>query len=340
MAQRTSKPVPRDPATTPAKDSSGAGWNPLEWCKSILDFVTKNLPQIPKKQRTFVLLAALGCVLAFAGSIMLFRRGQDIFGGGLLLATLALFACAMLCARQPSVISAQPESLARTRKSPTPDWSRVTVKVRIGETLPSKLAEQVRTVRSLAQGTYSELLGKRTSPPSQTDPDDVRVNVFLPDTGHVRDGEVCALFIPPDLHDGMKNKDERGIKFRPNEGVTGRVFTRQEPIGTRRTSATEEWQWIYLEGSARMGDGEFQLTQSQMQQIDKDLRWIVSFPLMGDVTGKQNTVGVLNVDGLSEVLTPAEMQVIYSTLKPEVGRFAECLAGLDKCRITIAVEDV
>lgn len=340
MAKKMSSPVQRDSDTPSPKDGFWARLNPVEWFRVVLDFVSKNLPQIPERQRTPVLLAALGAVIALAGSIMLFRRGQDLFGVTLLLATLLLFAYAMRHAQQPSRISAPQEPSGPARKSPTGAWSRVTVKVPIQPEMLKELAGQVRTVRDLAKTKYSALLGDRKPPPSQTDPESVRANVFLPDTRNVLYGEVCALFIPKWLHHGMKNDAERGLRFRPDEGVTGRVFTREQPIGTRRTSATEEWEWIHLEGSAEIGDDEFQLTQVQMRLIDKNLRWIVSFPLMVDVTGKRHAVGVLNVDGLSEVLTSQEMQTIYHTLKPTVEDFAKRLAGLPKCRITITVEDI
>jgi len=340
MAARTSKPVRRDPDAAPPKDSFWAQLNPLGSLQEAGGVVRDSLRKAPPEQVAFIVISFLAVVVAIVVCVALIRKGEYVLGGILAGVVVVLLGFGMWCISRMRQVSGQQTPPGPAIKSPTDKWSRVTVKVPIEEEELKKLADQVRMLRDSAKREYSDVLKGRT-PPSQADPDSVRVNVFLPDTRDVRHGEVCALFIPQGLHHGMKNDDEREIQFRPNQGVTGQVFTRQQPIGTRRTSATGGWVWIDLEGRAGTGDGKFQLTQVQTRLIDKNLRWIVSFPLKVDVADKQqHTVGVLNVDGLSEVLSPEEMKTIYDNLKLRVEGFGKCLAGLDKCRITIAVEDV
>lgn len=345
MAARTSKPVQPASATRSPKGGSLAWLNPAKWLEVIAGVVTGSLPSAPKEHVAFIVISFLGVAVAILGSTVLIWKGVYFFGGTLCVIGLVFLAFGMWCVRQcvrpKGPISTLGNHPDLTRKSPTGGWSRVTVKVPEESKKQNELEEQVRTVRALAKKGYSDVLEGRRSPPSQKDPDSVRVNVFLPDTQKVLPDEVCTLFIPDWLHDGMMNDEEKGIRFRWDEGVTGQVFARERPIGTRRTSATGEWEWIPLEGMGGRADHKFQLTQVQMCQIDEKLRWIVSFPLKVDVTDKQqHTAGVLNVDGLSEVLSPEEMQTIYNKLKPAVEHFAKDLAGLDKCRITITVEDI
>ncbi len=340
MAKRESN---RNQNGSEGNSSKGGFWanlNPLRSLQEAGRVVRDGIGNAPREQVGFIVISFLALVIAIVVSLALIREEEYVLGGVLASIALAPLLFGMWCISRMSKVPSEPKLSRQAKEGSTENWLRVTVKARIGQIMPQELALQVRAIRDRAQTRYSALLRKRKSPPSQMDPDRVRVNVFLPDTGDVGEGEVCALFIPPDLHTGMRNEDERGMTFRPNQGVTGRVFTRQEPIGTRRTSATEEWEWIYLEGNPGLGDRKFQLTQSQMRQIDENLRWIVSFPLTVTIAGKQETVGVLNIDGLSEVLTPEEMQTIYSTQKPEVARFSERLAELEKCKITITVEDV
>lgn len=148
------------------------------------------------------------------------------------------------------------------------------------------------------------------------------------------------LLIPERLHYGMKNEAEKDIKFRPGEGLTGYVFATEKAFGALRDSADSNWQQIYLEGSGGIGDEGYSLTMKQKDLIDLELRWIVSFPLKVTLDNVAQTFGILNVDGLTEPLTPDEMQAIYFTLKDPVEQFAHEFSELDKCRITITVEDI
>ena len=89
-----------------------------------------------------------------------------------------------------------------------------------------------------------------------------------------------------------------------------------------------------------MWGDKFLLTPSQIELINEQLRWVISFPLAVTFEGEKHTVGVLNVDGLEEFLSEGEMGIIYENLKTGVDTFAEKLGHLDKRRIVIMVEDV
>lgn len=340
MAKRESN---RNQNGSEGNSSKGGFWanlNPFRSLQEAGRVVMDSIGKAPQEHVGFIVISFLVLVIAIVVGTALIFKGQYVLGCVVAVIAFALFCFGMCCISRTSKVTVETKRPEQAGESSTKIWSRVTVKAQKGQGMP-KLAPQVWSIRHGAQSRYSKLLGERNPPPSQTDEDLVRVNVFLPDTRDVDKGEVCALFIPEELHAGMGDKDEREMTFRPNQGVTGRVFTRQEPIGTLRKSATEEWKWIRLEGIPVMVDSEFQLTQLQMQLIDENLRWIVSFPLTVTIDGKQVTLGVLNIDGLYEVLTPEEMQDIYNTQKPEVARFAERLAAeLEKCRITITVENV
>lgn len=112
-------------------------------------------------------------------------------------------------------------------------------------------------------------------------------------------------------------------------------------MGALLASASDDWKWIHFEDrSVEEWSDKFLLTHEHRDQIDPELRWLVSFPLVMSIQDEDHTAGVLNVDGLTESLTPSEMLSIYQTLKPEINRLTQALSKQDKCRITIAVEDI
>jgi hypothetical protein len=219
-----------------------------------------------------------------------------------------------------------------------PTWSRVVPKLPLPKSKTPALGVKLESIRTVAQARYKELLAKRGSGDIRVDR--VRVNVFLPDTEHAKEGEVCGLYIPDGLSRGMKDRDERRIQFRPNEGLTGRVFTDEQAFGAVRQDAGPDWTLIHLEGGGSVGDERFQLTQDQVSQITGQLRWIVSFPLTVKGSGGTHTCGILNVDGLDEPLLVDEMTVMYQALREDVKQFSEALGKLKQRRLSIIVADV
>ena len=227
-------------------------------------------------------------------------------------------------------------------KDSPPDirWSRAMVRLSLEDEVLDELGAKVRTMRELAQGKFSELLSKR-HPPEHADPEHVRVTVFLPENrrNRVQDGDVCSLYIPPKCHEGIgRNSAEREIKFRTNEGLTGSVYTAQRPLGARREANDGEWKRIEYEGGTQNGYRTFELTDAQKAIVNKGLTWIVSVPLKASEDGE--TLGVLNIDGLTDALSNDEMWEMYDALRGQVAEFAADLDRLPKCRVTISVSNL
>jgi hypothetical protein len=223
---------------------------------------------------------------------------------------------------------------------PETRWSRAMVRLGIETKILEDLGTRVQTIRELAQDTFSRLLGKRQPDPEQAHPERIRVTVFLPENrrDRVLRGDVCSLYIPPKLHQGIGPKSaEREIKFRTNEGLTGRVYTEQRPLGTQRDPEDGKWKRIEFEGGTQGEDEAFELTDAQKAVVNQELRWIVSFPLKTSEDGE--TLGVLNIDGLVDELSNDEMWEMYQALAGEVAGFAAELDRLPKCRVTISVSN-
>jgi len=201
------------------------------------------------------------------------------------------------------------------------------------------LSGRLSQIRQQAQAKYKSMLKARTSV-ANIDPDRVRINVFLPDLSNGTPAKICELSIPEGLHHGMRNDRERAVRFRPSEGLTGRVFTLRKSFGAARESSEAPWTLVLLGEVGGLGDQKFTLTVEQIELIDPALRWIVSYPLNANFGEGLQTFGVLNVDGFVEPLTHEEMQELFVQLKDAVDRFAIEFGRLAKSRITITTEDV
>jgi hypothetical protein len=281
--------------------------------------------------------------LLFTAAAVLQKEWPWGFGG--LGIAVAAFLAAMYFVRPPQPATTVERNLpvaviGRHADKRYSTWSRAITKGPVPPAPLSDLIKQLRSVRLLAQSKYKRILQARSQTPDVISEERVRTNVFLADTSSSSYGVVCRLYIPERLHHGMLDEKERGIRFRPSEGLTGRVFSLQEAFGGRRDSESNPWQLIHLEGPAGPGDEAFPLTQEQTSVIAPDLRWIVSYPLKTTIAGVSHTIGVLNIDGMSESLTPEEMQSIYHSLSEDVAKLSAAIAALDKQVISICVEDL
>jgi hypothetical protein len=95
------------------------------------------------------------------------------------------------------------------------------------------------------------------------------------------DGRV--LRIPPGLNWHLTDPAERNIEIPPGQGSAGRAF---------ETGA----QNIAVYHNVR--DDTSILDTQQRQRVDPELKWIISTPIFG---ANQRVLGVLNVDGLTDV---------------------------------------
>jgi len=119
--------------------------------------------------------------------------------------------------------------------------------------------------------------------PTVTD-DDVRANIFLPQTTASAGGSGVALGIPSRLCLNMNLAIERDITFQPGEGATGQAYQRGDAlIACRDPSTTVPW------------DAKYRLTPDQVHRIHPELRWVISLPIKAD---SGSVVGVANVDCL------------------------------------------
>ena len=139
----------------------------------------------------------------------------------------------------------------------------------------------------------------------------------------------------------MIDPTEIRVRFRPSEGLTGRVFASYDKAyGACRDSADSEWSLVKL-GSpgANVPDG-FGMTLDQINQINSKIRWIVSFPLIGTYNDEKHVFGVLNLDGLNVPLLASELTTLWQLLADGVGLLAEEMFKNPKSLTVISVTDV
>ena len=324
-------------ASTQEKGSTWGWLNPTKWIEVIGSVVTGSLGFAPREHVGILLIAFFLTAVAVLIGTVFICSGNSTVGGVIIALAVVAIVAAMFFIRPKGVTQLTLPITAKT-KPRSGRWSRVMVDLPIDQNTLDDLARGVKLIRILAQDKFVELLNNRT-PPAEADREHVRANIFLPDHREaVAVGEVCGLYIPKSLHQGMTIEAERGIRFRTNEGLTGCVYTEQCPLGTRRESVDADWEAISLEGMRKVENKKFQLMQEQIALIHPELRWIVAFPLKMSKNDLCHTLGVFNVDGLVEVLSKQEMQQMYLALRAEVDRLIPSLGKLPQCLVTIFVD--
>lgn len=221
--------------------------------------------------------------------------------------------------------------------------------------------EEVFGILTSCRKLAAELVCKQVGDKDFKD-ENIRANVFLPDSQGAREGDVCNLCIPvvpthaPDgLQRGMDKADERSLLFRPNQGATGRVFVEGCAIGALTKPAwlyakTDEEQrsikrWIYvplrpdqdaptLQDLTASGD-QFELSIWQEHKIHNRLAWIISLPLMIRYKDDLEVVGVLNVDCLEHVIEPSAIREIFYQIAPFAGALSGILHDVPTDRVMI-----
>jgi hypothetical protein len=330
------------PEVSSSAQTTGSSWgwlNPTKWVEVIGGVVTGGLGYAPREHVGILVVAFLVTVVAVLIGTGFIYSGNSPIGGAIIVVTIGALVAAMFFIR-PKDIPSRPSPAPVTTGARPGRWSRVMVNLPLEQNTLKELERGMRLIRGQAQDKFVEFLGNRT-PPDTANREHVRANIFLPDNREaVAVGEVCGLFIPKGLHQGMTNEAERRIRFRTNEGLMGRVYTEQRPLGARRATVSTDWEAIALEGMGKIEDKKFQLTQEQVTLIDPGVRWIISFPLQVSKDGVPHTLGAFNVDGLIEVLSEQEMQQMYLALREEVYRLIPDLGKLPQCRVTIFVDNL
>lgn len=301
---------------------------------------TEAIRRAPQQHVAALQICAIGGTVGVLGGGLLVYKDQPAMGGLVLVVAMIVLVVAIVFLRPERSLGqdlAKAESVIGAK--PLAAWSRVTVKLPVPPGPLGELSDALQSIRTMAQAKYLAILQARQPAILNVDVSNLRVNVFLPDSQSAIQGEVCGMHIPTRLHHGMQDDNERRIQFRPNEGLTGRVFTLEKAFGALRQAADAAWQLVLLEGPGGLGDDKFKLTLEQVNLINPALRWIVCFPLKASVNATLQTFGVLNVDGLDEPLTVEEMQALFNQISVDVKSFAANAWRLEKNRISISVEE-
>lgn len=277
-------------------------------------------------------------IIFFLIAAWLIFKGHEVLGVVLMGAPLVASLFGMYVLRPETKPDHEQAHSPSKREQRSTTWSRTTLKP-IELTDRQRISHTLEGLLAMAQSEYSNILRSR-NPSVAADQNNLRINIFLPDTSDVELGEVCGLQIPQQFQHGMRDPREIQVRFRPNEGLTGRVFTYSKAYGARRDAADAGWAAVALSGGTIEGGHRFILTEEQINQINSALRWIVSFPLKGAMHGEPRAYGVLNLDGLNEAITEPEMRALHLALMPQVEALAADLFRRAKCEITITVHDV
>jgi hypothetical protein len=142
----------------------------------------------------------------------------------------------------------------------------------------------------------------------------VRANIFL--LAQVRGGKADGrwrLVLHPDLSVNMTHMPELDLQFEIGQGATGLAYRDGGYILTKRLKSPKgDW------------ERKFKMTPDLDKRIHRDLKWIVSMPLVMKDT--YDAVGVLNIDGLVEINDEDILHNIAMVVKEKVDIIAETVA--------------
>jgi len=271
------------------KSPTGDRWGFLAASKSLLSA----FPHATTGQKAGVLAMALcACMFVALGSVK--ASSPSVVGVAFVLATLLIYAtAAYLLYLEQEVVGPR-----RCRHIPIfPLAAQVCneIKAALGE-IRQDAADQIREKNSGI-------------------PDDkIRANIFL--LAQVQGGSADGkwkLVIPKDLSINMNHPPERQLQFSVGQGASGVSF-RDGTFQLTRRQTTGEGDW----------DRKFQMTTQLDEQIHKNLKWIVSLPLL--MPNTMNALGVLNIDGLEDVTDDNLLYGIASRLGDKVDVIAKTLS--------------
>jgi hypothetical protein len=116
----------------------------------------------------------------------------------------------------------------------------------------------------------------------------VRANVFGKDNNRLR--------IVDGLTHNMTRNEELTISMPIGYGSTGRCFENCRP-----NIAIFHGDW-----------GKDVIEDKELRKVHPDLRWIISFPIPDK--NKNQSIGVLNIDGLNKTFTESELEQAFRSL--------------------------
>ncbi len=206
-----------------------------------------------------------------------------------------------------------------------PTWSRAVLKLPLPD---KKIDELVEALGSIRDAAILWLRKRRTD--IDLKEEQVRANIFLADYQQADVRAPFHLFMPERLRLNMAGHPDANIRFRPGQGLTGVVFF-ENGLKYAQTIATP---------TGHQFDEVYQLTKEQKESLHPQLRWIASLAL--NITppegGPRKAVGVLNVDGLTHLYNPDDLNLLLAALTLKVAAVSDKLAGLPMARIVLTVE--
>jgi hypothetical protein len=191
--------------------------------------------------------------------------------------------------------------------------------------------------------------------------ENIRANIFLPNSAGIRDGDVCNLTIPKfnETHDdlssfaqrNMTKTDEVSLRFRPNDGATGKVYVECRPVGVltnpdwlnsprgEKPEGTKRWIYVRIdEPLSRVTTDpstQFNMTERHENIVDKDLALIVSIPILAKTNIGSECLGVMNIDCRFLRADAYQLYSIYTQVSPFAQRMGEVLTDLLTDRVAI-----
>jgi hypothetical protein len=145
--------------------------------------------------------------------------------------------------------------------------------------------------------------------------EDIRANIFL--LARIQGGKFDGkwkLVIHDDFAMNMNLPVERQLQFAVGQGSTGIAY-RDGTYQLTRRQQFPKGQW----------DVKFQMTPELEAQVESRLKWIVSFPLLRPGTTSE-AVGVLNIDGLTEVTNDDILNKLATSVRDKVNEVAKTLS--------------
>jgi hypothetical protein len=300
------------------------------------------LDVVPLKDRVIVYILAVFFSLAFVAGVI-FALGQQWPYA------LTVFIVAFVCIGLVLFVLVRPAQASTDQIEKwigpisRPMWTRVFPMLPIPEESLGRFQLSLRLIREKAISILN--MNRKKSGTIEIADDKFRINVFLVQTDQIGESGSLTLIIPRWMHDNMARFKDRGIRFLPHEGLTGRTFSLGEAGGAKATSESASGQlaWSRVDVfPTRPSNPEwdrFTLSDEQKALIEGRVRWIVSFPLKYKPDGRDSTFGVLCIDGLDIEVVDEELRLLATDIEPYVNQLASDLAELPKTRVTIRAED-
>lgn len=253
---------------------------------------------MPSTQRGIVALAAFGAIcLLVVGTALGVRN--DVPGPIIVvifLAAMGLLVVAMILLHKYDAdlrAATQPPPISACRRIPIYPQS---------ETVISRLQNALVAIQNQA---FTYLAREISSVKSEA----IRANIFL--LAKIEGGP-HKLIINRRLGINMNYPPEWNIQLAPGQGATGNAFQTGDSKLTRRLSVDEgEWDEVY------------EMTDQLKSIIHRDLKWIISLPLIP--TYAFHPIGVLNIDGLIDIADDTILEGMAAEIRDNAVAVADYL---------------